>query len=51
MWLRPPYCLFITEVRTGIQTGRILKAGAGAEAMEERCFPACFTWLAQPALS
>jgi hypothetical protein len=41
--------LFITEVKTGIQTGMILEAGTDAEAMEECCLLAYFTWLAQPA--
>jgi hypothetical protein len=41
--------LFITkEVRTGTQAGQ--EAGADAEAMEECSLPACFPWLAQPAL-
>jgi hypothetical protein len=41
--------LFITkEVRTGIQTGQ--EPGADAEAMEICPLPACFLWLAQPAL-
>jgi hypothetical protein len=41
--------LFITkEVRTGTQAGQ--KAGADAEVMERCSLPACFSWLAQPAL-
>jgi hypothetical protein len=41
--------LFITkEVRTGTQPGQ--KAGADAEALEGCYLPACFPWLAQPAL-
>jgi hypothetical protein len=41
--------LFITkEVRTGTQAGQ--EAGADAEAMEGCSLPACFPWLAQPAL-
>jgi hypothetical protein len=41
--------LFITkEVRTGTQAGQ--EAGADAETMEGCYLPACFPWLAQPAL-
>ena len=38
------------EVRIGtIKQGRILEAGADAEAMEWCCLLACYIWLAQPA--
>jgi hypothetical protein len=41
--------LLITKgCRTGIQAGQ--EAGADAEAMEGCYLPACFPWLAQPAL-
>ena len=41
--------LFISkEIRTGTQTGQ--EVGADAEAMEGCSLPACFPWLAQPAL-
>jgi hypothetical protein len=41
--------LFITqEVRTGTQAGE--EAGADTEAIEGYFLPACFPWLAQPAL-
>jgi hypothetical protein len=41
--------LLITKgCRTGTQAGQ--EAGADAEATEGCSLPACFTWLAQPAL-
>jgi hypothetical protein len=44
-----PHCCSSTkEFRTGTQTGQ--EAGADAEAMEGCSFPACFPWLAHPAL-
>jgi hypothetical protein len=44
----PPRSSQLKEVRT---QGRILEAGADAEAMEVCCLLACFPWLAQLAFS
>ena len=42
------YSVSLKEVRTGIETGQNLEAGADTDTMEGCCLLACSPWLAHP---